>query len=158
MEQLKNIQTYLGIDEQSPTGLVWVARPAHAKVVVGTPALTTKRDYYGGTLCGQQVQAHRAVFALHNGYLPPLVDHEDGDVYNNRPGNLRDATCSMNQHNQVRAGCYQIAGKWRARIMRYGVNHWLGTFPTEEAAHAAYLTAKKELHPTAPDRCYKESV
>jgi hypothetical protein len=38
-------------------------------------------------------------------------------------------------------------GTWRARIRANGVTHHVGLYPTPEAAHEAYLEAKRRLHP-----------
>lgn len=41
-------------------------------------------------------------------------------------------------------------GKYRAQIKLEGKQHFLGRFNTPEEATAAYLEAKKRLHPTSP--------
>jgi hypothetical protein len=71
---------------------------------------------------------------------------------------LREADNALNMQNQRRPNranksgylgvCFnKSAGKWQAAI---GVNkkvRYLGLYQTPEAAHRAYLTAKRELHP-----------
>ena len=46
---------------------------------------------------------HRIMFLLYHGYLPDIIDHWDGDIYNNRPSNLRPATVEENRNNQFRS-------------------------------------------------------
>lgn len=84
------------------------------------------------------------------------VDHKNRTPGDNRISNLRDGTRSDNQHNAgVRTdnksgitGVYERRnGKWGAQIMVHTKNRHLGIFDTAEEAHAAYLAAKRELHP-----------
>jgi hypothetical protein len=49
---------------------------------------------------GKVQKAHRLIFMLHHGYLPPEVDHINGDRADNRIENLRPATRSENQCNR----------------------------------------------------------
>ena len=42
---------------------------------------------------------HRIIFMYHNGYLPSLTDHIDGNKQNNAIENLREATKSQNAYN-----------------------------------------------------------
>lgn len=75
-----------------------------------------------------------------------VVDHADGDTFNNCRGNLRVATPSQNQANRRTArqsgfrGVYYEprGGNYRAQIKTNGRNKYLGTFPTAEAAALAY--------------------
>ena len=150
------IREWLRISPDSPSGLVWAKdKPGGVWAKAGQPALITvdAKGYYVGRVNRVYVKAHRAVFALAHGYLPPMVDHIDGNKSNNLVDNLRAADAHVNQHNQRAAKGYNFdkgTGKWRAQIRCNGTNHYLGVFATEEEAHAAYLNAKKVYHPTAP--------
>ena len=76
----------------------------------------------------------------------------------NRFANLRDGTGAENaQNRKVRydnisglIGVSRIQRKWQARIMILGCRLYLGRFKTPELAYAAYLAAKRELHPFQP--------
>lgn len=48
----------------------------------------------------QRVLLHRAIFLMHYGYLPEIVDHIDRDKTNNRIENLRGCTHQENLWNQ----------------------------------------------------------
>ena len=150
------IETLIRVDASSPTGLSWTVSP-RADINVGSPAFTSvgKSGYYHGYCSGKYYQAHRVVFYLTHGYWPKVVDHVDGNRLNNAPANLRGTTQVENMHNQqVVRGFIKDRGKFRARIHVGGRYISLGTYNTEEEAHAAYLIGKKQHHPTAPERCY----
>lgn len=103
---------------------------------------------------------HRLAFLWMTGAWPKYtVDHIDGDPANTRWENLRDISHQQNIHNvgaPSRHGSSGFLGvtfdksrkKWCAKITSAGVGHHLGRFPTPELAHAAYLKAKDDLHPT----------
>ena len=72
--------------------------------------------------------------------------------------NLRDASRSENCQNLRAAPSHSVTGilgvskvdkssQWRARIAADGKTTYLGCFPSQEEAHAAYLAAKRALHP-----------
>jgi hypothetical protein len=106
--------------------------------------------------------AHRLAFLLMTGQWPPeQVDHKDGDPSNNRWENLRAVTHSENMHNQKRAhrnngasgflgvspSTHSKKNPWRAAIRLENKQRHLGYFTTAEEAYAAYMAAKRELHP-----------
>lgn len=109
---------------------------------------------------------HRLAFLYVTGEWPPqCVDHINRVKHDNRLANLRLVTVAQNGQNIPlrrsnggllgasytppdcrRAGDNSI-NRWRATIEVEGVKHSLGMFPTQQAAHEAYLTAKERLHP-----------
>ena len=103
------------------------------------------------------VLAHRAAWALTQGEWPKTdIDHINGDPADNRIENLRMVSRGHNLQNQRKAhrdsksgrlGVKQVGKKWYAKIMADGVLHRLGIFLTPEEASAAYLEAKRRLHP-----------
>lgn len=158
-EALSLCQTYLGIDSKSPSGLVWLVSPV-SRIRAGTPAFTAQHHtgYYHGQLKGKAYLAHRVVFALSNGRWPDKVDHRDGNRANNDPANLRDVSVGENNHNRVVRGAHWDSRRscWNAYITVNYKQKNLGSFGTQEEARAAYLLAKRQVHPTAPSRCYEE--
>jgi hypothetical protein len=82
-----------------------------------------------------------------------VIDHRDGDPSNNRWANLRRATRSQNSANRRIPrnnpcgfkGVSRHRGKWDATICKKGRRHFLGSFLTPQAAHAAYVKAARKL-------------
>jgi hypothetical protein len=99
---------------------------------------------------------HRLAWLHHYGEWPVNeVDHIDGDPSNNRISNLRDVSHRLNQQNQRRAnrdsrigmlGVSTANSKFIAAIHVGGKRLHLGRFITPEAAHQAYVAAKRQLH------------
>ena len=81
------------------------------------------------------------------------TDHESGVGLDNRRKNLRDADYSENSANQMKRpgtknrlkGTKERRNRWRSRIKHKGIEYYLGTFDTEEGAHAAYFAKAQEL-------------
>lgn len=104
-------------------------------------------------------QAHRLAWLYVNGKWPNKhIDHINGDKTDNRIANLRDVTHAVNLQNQRRApssnktsGLLGVSWKkanlrWCAQIQVNDKKMHLGLFDTAEAAHAAYVVAKRQLH------------
>jgi hypothetical protein len=119
-------------------------------------------DSYGYTcitINGMQFKAHRLAWMYAYDTWPNHdIDHINSDKRDNRIKNLRDVTRSVNMQNQTRAHRDKISGllgvtwskhteRWRATIYINKRNQHIGYFNTAEAAHAAYLAAKLQLHP-----------
>ena len=100
---------------------------------------------------------HRLAWLYVHGSWPSgEIDHVDGDRSNNRISNLRDATRSVNNQNRKRAqrrsdsgvlGVFKDKKKWNAKITIDGSTYNLGNYSTKDDAYAAYLGAKRLLHP-----------
>lgn len=110
---------------------------------------------------GRNHQAHRLAWFYMTGAWPSEeVDHKDGVRDNNRWGNLREASKAQNAQNRktpitnrsgfIGADLHAASGLWRSQIQVSGRKIHLGTFQTAEEASAAYLAAKRELHPFQP--------
>lgn len=85
------------------------------------------------------------------------IDHINGVVDDNRIANLRDVSIMDNLHNQRRAhkqnksgflGVTTMKGGYVASIQVARKRIYLGWFKTPNAAHAAYIDAKRRLHRT----------
>jgi hypothetical protein len=100
--------------------------------------------------------AHRAAWLYMTGAFPVgVIDHLDGDSFNNRFANLRDVPQAINQQNLRAAHIDSSSGylgvsankrRWAASIKVLGVRKHLGTYDTAEEAYAVYLEAKRRLH------------
>lgn len=98
--------------------------------------------------------AHRVAWALHHGEWPEgELDHKNGNKTDNRLDNLRIASKSQNKVNSKLAGSIYKGisrtpngQRWRAMLLRHGVNTYLGTYDTAEEAAEVYAQAARELH------------
>jgi hypothetical protein len=105
-----------------------------------------------------QYKAHRLAWLYVTGEWPKgEIDHINGVRTDNRFVNLRDVDRTTNAENVRRARCDSTTGLqgvapssdgkwWRARIRSGKLRMSLGTFRTPEAAHAAYVEAKRKIH------------
>lgn len=94
---------------------------------------------------------------VHAEWPEEQIDHINGCRSDNRLANLRKVSASINQQNQRKArldnkcgllGVSSSGKRWQARISYPGgKDTYLGLFDTPELAHAAYLEAKRRLHP-----------
>jgi hypothetical protein len=105
--------------------------------------------------------AHRLAWLYMNGEWPAeQVDHKFGIRDDNRWSELRAANNTFNRqnmraarHDNKSAGLLGVSiqrgngdARYRARITTNGVEQLIGRFDTAEAAHAAYIEAKRRLH------------
>jgi hypothetical protein len=110
-------------------------------------------DSYGyRQICidGRKRLAHRVAWALATGSWPAdEIDHINGVRADNRLINLREATRQINVQNRrgAKGTTPTPYGRHIAKIRVDGKELYLGVFPTPEEARAAYITAKRQLHP-----------
>jgi hypothetical protein len=102
---------------------------------------------------------HRLAWLYVTGAWPKKhLDHINGDRADNRFCNLREADDAANNQNRKRANKCSLTGvlgvtyckqtkRYRAVIMHNRKSIHLGRFDTPEEAHAAYVGAKRVLHP-----------
>lgn len=126
---------------------------------VGDVAGCARSDgYVRVQIAGHKYLSARLAWLYMTGQWPAHgVDHIDGDRTNNRWSNLRDVPQSVNMQNQRRARSDNSTGLLGAHrhsngrgftstIIVRGKRHHLGSFQTAEAAHAAYIEAKRRMH------------
>ena len=101
--------------------------------------------------------AHRLAWLHIHGQWPTEdIDHINSVRSDNRLSNLREAPGAINHQNKKHGwGSSRYLGvfwnssrqKWRAQLRLDRKAYFLGYFDTEAEAHAAYLAAKRRLHP-----------
>ena len=112
-------------------------------------------SHYGIPVKSQQICYKRKLYLVHRIiwlYLTETdpgtaqIDHIDGDSSNNRPDNLRLATCQENQWNRpLGKGYTEINGRFYARLRHQGKQLNLGGYDTAEEATAVYKKKAAEL-------------
>ena len=135
-------------------------RAVSAGDIAGSPALGRR----GGLtwrirVRGVRYAAHRLAFFYVNGRWPTCeIDHINGDAMDNRIVNLREVSREQNEQNKRRArkdstsgligAMRNPRGGWKSTIRTNGKRLYLGSFTTPQAAHEAYVAAKRRLHST----------
>lgn len=118
---------------------------------------TNEDGYVVIEVAGKAHLAHRIVWLIHHRSWPSgEIDHKNGVRNDNRIKNLRDVPHLTNTENRrtavagSKSGMLGVtihqSGLFRARILTGGKRHSLGLYDTPEAAHAAYVEAKRKLH------------
>lgn len=122
-----------------------------------TPGHARLSGYRLINLLNQKFLAHRVAWLYVHGVFPDLhVDHINGDKSDNRICNLRIVDLQKNIQNQRKPskrsttgvlGVHMHQGKFRAALTVDRKRIHIGMYETKEAAYAAYLDAKRRLHP-----------
>lgn len=147
------------LDYNQETGVfTWRVRSAH-RVHVGDVAGCICGKYASVHLLGKRYWAHRLAWLYVYGRWPTAqIDHINGNRTDNRISNLRDVSRVVNCQNQrlahknnrssglLGASRDEDGKKWKAQIRFGGKRLHLGSYDTAEAAHAAYISAKRKLH------------
>lgn len=114
-----------------------------------------RQGYKCGAVNDTQYKAHRIAWSIHFGSTPKdQIDHIDGDRINNRISNLREVTNRQNSMSSARGknnttGYTGVSldkrrGKYRSYIKVNGRQIVLGYYDCPEAAHLAYIEAKRK--------------
>ena len=131
-------------------------RPRGSRTAGDDATFAHSAGYRSANILGRSYLAHRLLWLMRNGALPPKhIDHIDGDRTNNGESNLRAVSRQENQRNMKRfASNYsgrtgvswqkEIA-KWRATIRSGGKQVHLGVFDLFSDAAAARSKAEEEL-------------
>lgn len=136
------------------TWLVWTVNHVKAGDIAGSLHVSGRWQV---RVDGRVYKAHRLAWFWTYGEWPKgQIDHIDGNPLNNRLGNLRDVSVSVNQQNMKRAKSNNKTGflgvcpegvRFKASITINRRQIYIGTFSTPELAHMAYLDVKRALHP-----------
>ncbi len=153
---MSNWHQFFRYDEASGV-LTWVTGRNN-----GQAAGTLKRYVNGGKHCilihlkNGQKPAHRIIWEMHHGPIPKglVIDHINGDPFDNRLSNLRVCTRGENNRNHSTRsdnlarikGIQKRGNSWRASIQVNKVAIRLGTFPTKGLAAVARAKAALRYH------------
>lgn len=151
LERVRQLLVY-----EPDTGVwFWLQKPGGKPGKVYVAGRRDTGGYRQITIDGAVYQGHRLAFLWMTGAIPDLeIDHIDGDRANDRWSNLRVVTHQQNSTNsrpkRAERKCkgahfHKRDGYWFAAISIHGKQKWLGRFPSEEAAAAAYDKAAVEL-------------
>lgn len=96
---------YLRYDETSPSCLRWKVNIRSGEFgsllnVCEGDVAGTRHQYWRVQLNGKQYRCHSIIWAMFNDNAKILVDHKNGDRYDNRISNLREATKEVNARNR----------------------------------------------------------
>jgi len=107
---------------------------------------------------GENYKLHRIIFLYHNGYMPKIIDHINGDRYDNRIENLREANTYQNRQNSriystSKSGVKNVywdnaCKKWRVVISINGKRKDFGLYADLEEA--------KQVATSMRDKYFKE--
>jgi hypothetical protein len=107
------------------------------------------------TIDSKRYGAHRVAWLYETGSFPLSgLDHINCDKTDNRMDNLREATCSQNQHNvgaQSRnktgmKGVCVVNGKYLVQATKGGRLHQRGPFADPSVAFAVACSLREQLH------------
>lgn len=150
-EILKSVIRY---DEYS--GEFWWLRKLNRNMDLSKPAGDKSKGYVYIKVYGKLYPAHRLAFLYMTGEMPnKYVDHKDGNPFNNKWDNLREATKQENNSNVTKRsnnksgfkGVVQTQnGKYLAYIRSFSIRYNLGTFSKIENAALAYNFSALEKH------------
>lgn len=134
--------------------LVWRKRMSSRAAAGSQAGCIDGQGYRTLIFQGKQYLAHRVVWALVHGAWPGEIDHKDRDKSNNRINNLVDCShyqnCLNRDHGPIgKSGVrgvhhHKQSGRWFVQYRHKGKNHYVGMFPTVEAAAKAYREAKEK--------------
>ena len=117
----------------------------------GREALTaiSTHGYFYGPCGGIKYFAHRIIWKIVTGEEPPpIVDHTDRNIKDNRWENLRAATKSQNNINSTvkRGVCFDKSrNKWVAQVKKNGKRVYVKRFDTEQEAVTARAIVARQL-------------
>lgn len=131
---------------------VWLVNKGKVKAgdVLGSP----HEGYLRVTIDQIKYYLHQIAFLYMEGFIPPLIDHEDRVKSNNAWANLKEGTKQTNAANSKQnvrnssgfkgVSFYATTKRWRASIRINGRERNLGRYASAQEAFAAYCVKARE--------------
>ncbi len=152
----QRLRELLSYDPETGVFTRLVYASSHATIGRAAGGLSSS-GYIYIAIDGRKYQAHRLAWLYTHGCWPALeVDHINGVKFDNRISNLRDVSRTDNARNFLGPtkrnassgvlGVTPCGDRWRAAVTVSRKRIHVGVFDTKEAAHDAYLKAKRVLH------------
>jgi hypothetical protein len=114
------------------------------------------KGYFVVGVNGFNYGVHRIIFAMHNGFMPKMIDHIDGNPSNNKIENLRSANHSENGCNKTiqtnnTSGIKGVSWvksrkRWVAKVQINKKSHQLGYFKDLELAELVAIEGRCKYH------------
>jgi len=105
--------------------LYWKIMTNPSKKLIGKKAGCKSSGAYGVVnLDKQSYSIHKVIFCMHHGFMPPIVDHINGDKSDHKIENLRAATHQSNNWNRVTQSNNKLGLKnisWHKQNQKYWV-------------------------------------
>jgi hypothetical protein len=123
--------------------LIWI-NPTSRKAKPGNIAGNINKKVRSIGIYNKNYGAHRLIFMYHYGYMPKIIDHIDGNPFNNSIENLREVNNTQNAQNSKlsksnRLGYKNVSfkkdiNKFRVRLVINGKETNFGSFEDVELA------------------------
>ena len=143
------------IFEYKDGGLFWKITKKKIKAGSKVGALGSN-GYLSTNIEKKRYLLHRLIFLFHHGHLPKLIDHIDGNRFNNNINNLREATfseniCNSKLYKSSKSGFKNVywlknANKWAVRLNINKKRVFLGLFEDVELADLVAHEARDKYH------------
>ena len=123
--------------------LIWI-KPTSKKAKVGAVAGNINKKARSIGIFNKNYAAHRLIFMFHYGFMPKIIDHIDGNAFNNKIENLREASSKQNSQNSKLSKSNTLGyknvsykkdiNKYRVRLVINGKETNFGSFNNIELA------------------------
>ena len=157
IQMLTQAELQSRLNYNSITGIfTWKNPPRYSNKKDGDNAGWGCHGYIMIKINNKTYSAHRLAWLYMYNYLPPIIDHINGNPSDNRISNLRPATLSKNQQNSKipKSNTSGIKGvswhkatkKWRATLNINGKLKHLGVFDDIKSAELIVREARIKYH------------
>ncbi len=144
--------------DPSTGSMIWTTKPGgHGSHHIGGEVGSKRKGARETSFRGRRYGIHQVAWFLMTGEKPErgwVIDHINGDPFDNRFANLRRCSQAENCRNRSQTGerkykgvhFYKSRNKWQAGIMLNRKQIHIGYYDTAEAAARAYDEIAKVRH------------